>query len=72
MQPAYAIIRAMRRGEQLKIAHRTENDVECPPQDEQIDITKEKKTAYYSALLEAWLATRMEKDKSLLMLSAAV
>jgi hypothetical protein len=60
----------MKRGKPLKIARPKENNFECPPPDQEIDLTKEKKTAYYSALLEAWLATRMEKDKSLLMLSA--
>ena len=60
----------MKRGKPLKIARPKENDLECPPQNQEIDITKEKRTAYYSALVEAWLATRMEKDKSLLMLSA--
>jgi hypothetical protein len=58
-----------RRG-QLKIASQKNNDVECRPHDEKIEITKEKQTAFYSALVEAWLETKMEKDKSLLMLSA--
>ena len=43
---------------------------ECDPNDEQIELNKDKHTAYYSALIEAWLGTRMEKDKSLLMVSA--
>jgi len=31
---------------------------------------RDKKVAYYAALANAWLSTRMEKDKSLLFLSA--
>jgi MFS family permease len=60
----------MKRGKHLKIAARKNPDIECQPDDQKIDITKEKQTAFYSALLEAWLETTMEKDKSLLMLSA--
>lgn len=60
----------MKRGKHLKIANPENADIECQPDYQKIDITKEKQTAFYSALLEAWLSTKMEKDKSLLMLSA--
>jgi hypothetical protein len=43
--------------------------VECRPDDQNIEISKEKQTAFYSALLQAWLETKMEKDRSLLLLS---
>jgi hypothetical protein len=36
-----------------------------------LDLTKEFKTAHYSASVQAWFGTKMEKDKSLLTLSSA-
>ena len=34
------------------------------------ELKEDKKVAYYSALIDAWVHTRMERDKSLLSLSA--
>ena len=50
----------------------TQKNNECDSKSaiQRLDLNKEKHTAYYSALVEAWLDTRMEKDKSLLMLAA--
>ncbi len=38
--------------------------------DNNIGLKDDKKVAYYSALVDAWIHTRMERDKSLLSLSA--
>ena len=38
--------------------------------DKDIELKEAKKVAYYSALIDAWIHTRMERDKSLLSLSA--
>ena len=61
---------AMKGSKKLKIANRKNADLECRPHDEIIEISNDKQTAYFAALVEAWLQTRMEKDKSLLMLAA--
>ena len=38
--------------------------------DERDSLQDEKEVAYYSAVVEAWVATQMEKDRTLLSLSA--
>lgn len=40
-------------------------------QSEKEDIQGNKEVAFYSALVNAWISTRMEKDKQILTLSAA-
>lgn len=60
----------MKGAKKLKIADRKSADLECQPHDGRIEINTDKQTAYFAALVEAWLQTRMEKDKSLLMLAA--
>lgn len=39
--------------------------------DEENSLDEQKSVTYYSALVNAWIATRMEKDKQLLTLSSA-
>src|ERR1041384_3619076 len=58
----------------VKVAATIQRKDECTDENngsrrEALDLDKDKHTAYYSALVEAWVNTQMEKDKSLLTLA---